>query len=475
MRRIIAILLTGILFLTACGQSATAPQATPTPIVEQATSTPTFLPTSTQTSIPSPTLTASVTPLPTIPTFTPTFDASTIVTVTPAPKAECPVVKEGISINLPDKKEYIPDRDELENEYTKPILKYLNSGGNPTDLLKKMKNQYCSGKCEIGELTDMTNDDVDEIIIGYPAFIVYSCQGKEYAIIFQKGLLASHTIYDDITLNNIPELVSASYPCSNNCLELTISEWHGAEFQTITHIGIDGAYGRGFEFKDLDGDGLRELIIMGDILSWTRPAGMIPNRIKTINYTWNGQSYIEDKIQFDTPEYRFQAIQDADREVLYGNYDLAIGSYQDAIFSDKLDWWSREKQKFIDNTFSQRYESTPVIFPTPITDSAEYPRLAAYAYYRIILLHLVQNQESEATTTYNTLQEKFRNDPYARPYVEMATAFWNAYQSTHKMYDGCAAAIQYAVEHPEILIPLGSDYHGAQSHTYVPADVCPFR
>ncbi|MFN8404949.1 MAG: hypothetical protein U0V48_15540 [Anaerolineales bacterium] len=34
---------------------------------------------------------------------------------------------------------------------------------------------------------------------------------------------------------------------------------------------------------------------------------------------------------------------------------------------------------------------------------------------------------------------------------------------------------QYAVEHPDILIPLGSDYHGAQSHIYVPEDVCPFR
>ncbi len=91
--------------------------------------------------------------------------------------------------------------------------------------------------------------------------------------------------------------------------------------------------------------------------------------------------------------------------------------------------------------------------------------LAAYAYYRIMLLHLVQNQEAEATTTYNTLQEKFGNDPYARPYMEMASAFWEAYQSTHKMYDGCAAAIQYAVEHPDILIPLGSDYHGcAKSH-----------
>jgi len=49
------------------------------------------------------------------------------------------------------------------------------------------------------------------------------------------------------------------------------------------------------------------------------------------------------------------------------------------------------------------------------------------------------------------------------------------FTSTQKMYDGCAAAIQYAVEHPEILTPLGSDYHGWQSHIYRPADVCPFR
>jgi hypothetical protein len=73
------------------------------------------------------------------------------------------------------------------------------------------------------------------------------------------------------------------------------------------------------------------------------------------------------------------------------------------------------------------------------------------------------------------LQKKFGSDQYGRPYVEMATDFWEAYQSTHRMYDGCAVAIQYAAEHPEILTPLGSDYHGSQSHTYVPADVCPFR
>jgi len=87
----------------------------------------------------------------------------------------------------------------------------------------------------------------------------------------------------------------------------------------------------------------------------------------------------------------------------------------------------------------------------------------------------VQEHESDATTVYNTLQEKFGNNQYGRPYAEMATEFWNAYQPTHKIYDGCAAAIDYAVKHSEILIPLGSDYHGSQSHIYVPDDVCPFR
>jgi len=46
---------------------------------------------------------------------------------------------------------------------------------------------------------------------------------------------------------------------------------------------------------------------------------------------------------------------------------------------------------------------------------------------------------------------------------------------TNKLSVLPALAIQYAAERPDILIPLGSDYHGAQSHRYKPEDVCPFR
>ena len=113
---------------------------------------------------------------------------------------------------------------------------------------------------------------------------------------------------------------------------------------------------------------------------------------------------------------------------------------------------------------------------TPVApDLTEYPRLAAYAYYRMVILHTHLGETDAAQLKYVTLQEKFPPGDPGYPYVEMASAFWDAYQSSQKMYDGCAAAIAYADAHPEILVPLGSNYHGWQSHTYVPADVCPFR
>ncbi len=148
--------------------------------------------------------------------------------------------------------------------------------------------------------------------------------------------------------------------------------------------------------------------------------------------------------------------------------------YQEAIFSDKLNGYSTEIRDNLRARWDASFGTTPTATPYPLAPD-EYPSLAAYAYYRIMLLHIVQNHESDAGTVYKTLQQKFGSDTYGHPYYEMATEFWNAYQSTHNMYDGCAAAIQYAAEHPEILTPLGSDYHGSQSHIYVPADVCPFR
>jgi hypothetical protein len=255
-------------------------------------------------------------------------------------------------------------------------------------------------------------------------------------------------------------------------------EWNSQTFQELSpDITTDNEA----TVEDINHDGAKEILGTG-IISQSGFYGYpyfgssdfnIPQlRSMTYVYSWNGTNFIFTSEKFEPPQYRFQATQDGDLETIYKQYEQALSLYQEAIFNKKLIWWSPAQYEYMKIKY---YDSNTTLPPTPTEDTTEYPRLAAYAYYRIMLLHLVQGHETEATTVYNTLKKKFDNDQYGHPYVEMATAFWEAYQSTHKMYDGCAAAIQYAAEHPDILIPLGSDYHGSQSHIYKPEDVCPFR
>src|SRR5919106_2349636 len=106
-KQFVIVLLSLNLFITACGQALTG-IVTSVPTFQNTTSTPSSVPTititTTATQSPAPTITS----LPTIPTFTPTFDASTIVTVTPAQEAECPEIDSAIKVEnyLPRKLEY---------------------------------------------------------------------------------------------------------------------------------------------------------------------------------------------------------------------------------------------------------------------------------------------------------------------------------------------------------------------------------
>ena len=271
-------------------------------------------------------------------------------------------------------------------------------------------------------------------------------------------------------------------------IDISIFEWDGNKFRSLINMGkysstddtvIDWVSATSpLKTMDTNGDGLKEIVAVYDTNQLCGGFGDFcdgtPARAETTILGWNGKNYVGKQRFYASAQYRFQAIQDGDAASSQREDDNALRLYQETIFSDKLKGYSPEIRDNLRAQFDTRYGTTPTPTPYPIALD-EYPKLAAYAYYRIMLLHLVQNYELDASTAYNTLQEKFGNDQYGRPYVEMATAFWNAYQSTHKMYDGCAAAIQYAVEHPEILIPLGSDYHGWQAKIYKPEDVCPFQ
>lgn len=315
MQRISIGVLSGVLIFTACAQRVTI---TPMSISRSATAASSSTPTSTKTSIPTESPTASITPLPTIPTFTPTFDASTILTVTPAPKAECP--KEDPSVIA---KFATPNSDGPRGYIAPEALDYLNSGGTGSQLRD----------LGLAEIRDFNNDIV---------LVFYRLCG-------------------------------------------------------------------GF----------------GDFCDGT------PRRQETTVLAWNGQNYVVQQDYYVPAQDRFQVIQDGDTAASQNEYDKALGLYQEALSSDMLKSYSPEIGDNLRAQYETQYGTTPAPTPHPIA-VAEYPKLAAHAYDRIILLHIVQEDESDAGTVNKTLQQKFGNDPYGSPYVEMTTAFWNAYQSTHK-------------------------------------------
>lgn len=459
MKRIMLGLLSGILFLTAC--AGTPPLTQPTTDSASKTSTPSPHPSST------PTIT--VTPLPTIPTFTPTFDISSIVTVTPAPKAECP--KEDNSVKL-DFEVKLGTVGVIEN-----ILEYLNNGGSINTILSSLPKNYNPHQIRF---EDITGDKLPELVfVHYSDFIsggfyIFTCSNGEYLLFKNEVVNWTISIYGvyDMNLNGIPELVIISRGCSSTgCYRHFIMEWDGSSYRNLAPDAALESVISG-NIIDNNNDGILELILhTAPLAHWVYQ----PWREEVHIFSWDGETFAPQTVKGYQPQYRFQAIQDADVEAKLGAYDTALDLYRQAILNDSLEWWSRGRQTYENAMVEANWVREPTPSVTPIVDDTEYPRLAAYAYYRIMLLHLVQDQESEAITTYNTPLQEFSTDPYARPYVEMASAFWEAYQSTRKMYDGCAAAIQYAVEHPEILTPLGSDYHGSQAKIYKPADVCPFR
>jgi len=482
MKRLFIFFVALAILLSACAApTADIPAASPGPSA-QATATPSATVSLALDLTPDPLTpdTPTVTPLPTIPTFTPTFDVRTIFTATPAPKAECPKENGFISADF-----QIPtDGEPILIGVETSILNFLNSGGSIQSVIERLGGKGSS------HIQDVTGDGVPELLLKdfgiTPRLRVFTCKNGGYEMLTPKFSInddefsgLSYSIHD-INQNKLAEIVVVKRNFSGSGFySVDILEWNEDGFTNLLQgwIGMEGL--RSVNIEDFDLDGMRELEFVGGLPDNDGFSMEYPLRVTKEIIGWNGSEFILKNTFLGAPQYRFQAIQDADKFVLLGNYQKAVSFYQDAIFSQELDWWSEERKMM--SSFWLKYESynpfhtERISLPVETPDPTEYLRLAAYAYYRMIILHTFLGETDAAQIKYATLQEKFPAESPGHPYAEMATDFWNAYQSSGNMYNACAAAITYADAHPEILFPLGSGYHGWQSHTYTPADVCPFR
>lgn len=493
-----------ILFvLSACipqADRAIAPTLTsPQPAVS---STSTRIP-SEVTQRPSNTPRPSKTPVNT-PSITSTLDVASIVTGTPSAPEECPAPA---NVVLPDLSKDSNNFNFRFSPREEKVLEYLNAGGNPSDLISRIRQTWeretIYTKSEVIE--DLTGDGVPEILIIPSELYIFDCQEGKYHILFTNQNEAAGINHigkqlveiQDMNLDGIPEIIIADFGCggmgAGQCLDVSIYEWDGKRFVSLFpewegYEGRVSSFGGRIneylptaEIKDVDNNGTTELILTGGI-----PNGWYfdyfrsyPWREEIDTYTWNGLYFVPYKEEYSAPSYRYQAVQDGDRAMLSNEYDKALRSYQEAIFSSDLLSWSPAKREHYTSLFQFANDPSYQLTPTPTIppdDPLEYPNLAAYARYRIMLLHLIQGNFQEAQVVYETLQEKFPEGSSGYEFTLIASAVWDEYQASKDIKTACASGISIANKHQEILKLLGSDYHNLwQDLMYEPKDVCPFK
>ncbi|MGC1375454.1 MAG: hypothetical protein WA821_04490, partial [Anaerolineales bacterium] len=188
--------------------------------------------------------------------------------------------------------------------------------------------------------------------------------------------------------------------------------------------------------------------------------------------------YTAQPVEYSAPEYRFQAVQDGDGFSLAGKYDKALQSYQLAIKSEGLGWWTEARKDSIiaPYGFGPCAKANPPC-PAPTPDPNERPILSAYASYRIVLVYLLTAKPDEAKNAYENLLAAYPKDSPAYPFVEMATAFWNEYRSSQNMGNACAQAVTYISGRNDVLRIISGAQSDSQSVNYVtkPDATCPFK
>jgi hypothetical protein len=477
MKKLTLVFLLFLFGLSACAPAVEAsPTSTPLP---SSTASRTPLPTATQI------FTLTVVPTETPVPLTPTLDVASLVTFTPAPYAACPQTDDSLRLQM---------RSILENplaessEISGAVLDFLNGGGT----LKAAYEGLTRGSDFVKVFTvDITNDRMPELVLQkHPYLLIFGCEDGAYNVIFEKGGNAGDIVLyslKDLNLNGIPEII---YRENDHLLGFLFNprysfyffEWDGQEFQNI--LSGDKIFEMGLEMGephrkhgfniaisgvdvttddenknkwmvgDFDNNGISDIRIIAGIPVTMDGQSEFPERQTILTLSWNGKQYIPANLM-SKAVFRIDVARDADAAFLSGDYENALSLYQIVLQNDSLLEWEHplDRSEGIIDRFAARN------------------RMSAYAYYRLTLVYLAQNNSEEAAKAYDELQSKYGSDEVTRPYAEMAKKFWDTYQSSMNLGDACKQAVAFAESEPVVLSPFDNVF----DDVYSPADICPVK
>jgi len=328
----------------------------------------------------------------------------------------------------------------------------------------------------------LTNDGTTELVfVTDGTLYIIGCLEGAYGVLFEKypGLIPAEIIHTgDGNRNGLPEML-IQRDCNDGSCAHEVLEWGEDAFQDVSDLISTGwACDGSVHFRDMDGNRVQEIIVDRQFPVYTADYEQSLARCETCTYEWDGNSYAVTQQEFGFPRYRFQAAQDGDLYTIYGQYERALEMYRYVIYSNTLEWWSSERHDYLAAGLeAEGIGQTPAVSATPLPDPEEYDNLAAYAYYRLMVLYLLQGWETDAGLMYESLQIRYAEGEPGHAYVEMAARLWNGYQESRDLRSACTLAVEYARENQDAILyyPSGGT-HGSIVYAYRhnPESVCPF-
>ena len=435
-----------------------------------------------------------------------TFNPQTVVTVPPAQAAICPV--ENPDFVFSDEMEYL-----LETSYDLRLFTdlALNSGASFRQI--EEKTDYLDEVRESIYLQDLTGDGVNELIVGNygtAGIGVFTCDRGKYRMIIQYsafalGGMAPPFIFsvEDLNLDHQPEIVLQMALSTGANTSVDILSWDEYQFvsKAIANRNytaqIDPRLANGlywyydeksdwwnfydypFEMnfvadikvRDMDRNGTKEIILNDDgPVHYDTVWNFGPWRGQEVTFEWDGNAFVLSDYRIDAPEYRFQALQEADRAFLLREYDRALQLYDDVINSTTLKPWSMDYMQYLEDV---HFAQDPDSVDKPEMTLNEYQHLSAYARYRVMMIQLAQGKQSEALNTYQLLDQIFTEANPGFAYAEIGRTYWKAVVDGADLVRACQIVTDYMSEHRDLLADLGDWQHGGQSHEYAVEDICP--
>jgi tetratricopeptide (TPR) repeat protein len=464
----------------------------------------TSLPKNTSTSSATPSLTFTHTPSPS-PTITPTQTvtytpsiypspqgsyAVSVASITPGIPARCPAVNTSIEVDL-DKILQIQEINETGYQYIdihiEALLNILNQGVPLDTIVNAIPNNDLYDEAMANfNFADVTGDGIDEIIYTTHAeTYVYGCMNNEYQELqilwFDFGTMSiPEAMTRDTNNNGLLEVVVYNTGCfSNSCYGLGIYEWDGQQFQDLFGDSCTMNIYRpdNYAIKDIDNNGTLEVIINFGIGPHVRDIISYPLRNETLICMWNGEAYDAIEDDFSPLIYRFEAVQDGNRQLRLEHYERAIEFYEKAINDESLEWFSKERRlvEYDNYTYKLFSDINPDLTPTPaiVADPDEYPSLASFSYFRIILAYLLMDDLPSAESIYAKMEETSPDAQIGGHYTHMANLLLESYRETANIQQGCSIVSAYANENEDELDDQVSFFEWADRYFWVRA-ICPY-